>query len=287
MCQGEDARWERAPCHGPPSGAMFHPIQGGNGLSTGPHVPSNPMHDLNVPRAKGKTPAGSAPLVMGPQAGPCSIQFRGGMGAERAPMCPLIPCMTPTPHVPRGRRPMGARPLSWAPKRGHVQSIPGGGRGVVRAPKCALTPCMTPTPHVPGGRARWERAPCHGPPSGAMFHPIQGGNGCSTGPHVPSNPMHDPIAPRAKDTTNRGIAPPVFARHHSDCIPLLLCLALALAFTAPFLGRRRCGVQNLIQWKVCGIRCWHKPGVGPTLHAHGQWDLGALRVLYIISMDVG
>ena len=110
-----------------PSGAMFHPIQGGNGCRTGPHVPSNPMHDLNVPCAKGKTPGGSAPLVMGPQAGPCSIQFRGGMGAVRAPMCPLIPCMTPTPHVPRGRRPVGARHLSWAPKRGHVQSIPGGG----------------------------------------------------------------------------------------------------------------------------------------------------------------
>ena len=26
-------------------------------------------------------------------------------------------------------------------------------------------------------------------------------------PHVPSNPLHDPVAPRAKDTTKRGSAP--------------------------------------------------------------------------------
>ena len=111
MCQGEDARWERAPCHGPPSGAMFNPFQGGEGCSTGPQVPSNPVHDPNAQRARGKTPVGSAPLVMGPQAGPCSIQFRG-MGAVRAPTCPLIPCMTPLHHVPRTRRTEGARPLS-------------------------------------------------------------------------------------------------------------------------------------------------------------------------------
>ena len=171
---------------------------------------------------------------------------------------------------------MGATcPLWWAPEGGHIQSIPGRGRGGIRAPMCPLTPFLTPTTHVPRGRRTVGARPLSWAPSGAMFHPIQGGNGCSTGPHVPSHPMHDPVAPRTKDTTNRGSAPLVFARRHSDCIPLLLCLgsALALAFTAPFLGRRWCRVQNLIQGKVCGIRCWHKPGVGPTLHAHGQWDL--------------
>ena len=91
---------------------MFNPFQGGEGCSTGPQVPSNPVHDPNAPRARGKTPVGSAPLVMGPQVGPCSIQFRGGMGAVRAPTCPLIPCMTPLHHVPRTRRTEGARPLS-------------------------------------------------------------------------------------------------------------------------------------------------------------------------------
>ena len=127
--------------------------------------------------------------------------------------------------------------------------------------------------------ARRDRAPCHWPPSAAIFNRFRGGEGCSTGPHVLSNPMHDPIAPHAKDTTNQGSVPLVFARRHSDCIPLLLCLAsgLALAFTAHFLGHRWCLVQNLIQGNVCGIRSWHEPGVGPTLHAHGQWDLGALR----------
>ena len=78
-----------------PKRGHIQSIPGGEGSNTGPHVPSNPMHDPNDPRAKGKTHGGSAPLVMGPQAGPCSIQFRGGMGAVRAPMC----------H----------RPLSWAP----------------------------------------------------------------------------------------------------------------------------------------------------------------------------
>ena len=116
---------------------MFNPFQGGERCSTGPQVPSNPMHDPNTPLAKGKMPGGSAPLVMGPQAGPCSIQFRGGKGAVQAPMCPLTPCMTPTSHVPRRKRPVGARPLSWAPKRDHVQSIPGGG-GVQYGPPSAL-----------------------------------------------------------------------------------------------------------------------------------------------------
>ena len=208
---------------------------------------------------------------MGPQAGPYSIHSRGGRGAVRAPMCPLTPCMTPLHHVPRTRRTEGARPLSWAPKRGHIQSILGG-EGCSTGPHVPSNPMHDPKDPRAKGKTHGGSAP---PPSRAMFHPIQGGDGCSTGPHVPSNPMHDPVAPRAKDTTNRGSAPLVFARRHSDCIPLLLCLgsALVLAFTAPFLGRRWCRVQNLIQGKVCGIRCWHKPEVGPTLHAHGQWDL--------------
>ena len=120
-----------------PERGQIQSIQGREGSSTGPHVPSNPMLDPNDPRAKGKTHGGSAPLVMGPQAGPCSIQFRGGRGALRAPMCPLTPCLTPTTHVPRGRRTVGARPLSWAPKRGHIRSIPGEG-GVQYGPPCAL-----------------------------------------------------------------------------------------------------------------------------------------------------
>ena len=97
---------------GPQAGPYSIHSRGGEGCSTGPHVPSNPMHDPNDPRAKGKTHGGSAPLVMGPEAGPCFSQFRGGMGAVRAPMCPLTPCMTPLHHVPRTRRTEGARPLS-------------------------------------------------------------------------------------------------------------------------------------------------------------------------------
>ena len=87
-------------------------IPGGGGCSTGPHVPSNPMHDPVAPRAKDTTNRGSAPLVMGPQAGPYSIHSRGGGGAVPAPMCPLTPCMTPLHHVPRTRQTEGARPLS-------------------------------------------------------------------------------------------------------------------------------------------------------------------------------
>ena len=89
-----------------------------------PHVPSNPMHDPNDPRAKGKMHGGSAPAVMGPRAGPYSIHSKGGRCAVRAPMCPLTPCKIPTTQVPRGRRTVGARPLSLAPMRGHIQSIP-------------------------------------------------------------------------------------------------------------------------------------------------------------------
>ena len=120
-----------------PQGGMFHPIQEGNGCSTGPHVPSNPMHDPVALRAKDTPNRGSAPLVMGPQAGPYSIHSRGGRGAVRAPMCPLTPCMTLLHHVPRTPRTEGVRPLSWALKRGHIQSIPGG-RGVQYVPPCAL-----------------------------------------------------------------------------------------------------------------------------------------------------
>ena len=110
---------------------------GAEGCSTGPHVPSNPMHDPVAPRAKDTPNRGSAPLVMGPQAGPYSIHSTGGRGAVRAPMCPLTPCLTPTTHVPRTRRTERARALSWALKRGHIQSIPGGG-GVQYGPPCAL-----------------------------------------------------------------------------------------------------------------------------------------------------
>ena len=110
---------------------------GGKQCSTGPHVPSIPMHDLNDPRAKGKTHGESAPFFMGPQAGPYSIHSRGMRGAVRAPMCPLTPCMTPLHHVPRTRRTEGARPLSWAPKRGHIQSD-SGGKWVQYGSPCAL-----------------------------------------------------------------------------------------------------------------------------------------------------
>ena len=97
---------------GPQAGPYSIHSRGGGGCSTGPYVPSNPMHDPNEPPAKGKTHGGSAPLVMGPQAGPCFIQFRGKIAAVRAPMCPLTPCMTPLHHVPRTRRTEEARPLS-------------------------------------------------------------------------------------------------------------------------------------------------------------------------------
>ena len=169
----------------------------------------------------------------------------------------------------------GSAPLVMGPQAGPYSIHSRGGRGAVRAPMCPLTPCMTPLHHVPRTRRTEGARPLSWALKRGHIQSIPGGEGCSTGPHVPSNPMHDPVAPRAKDTTNRGSAPLVFARRHSDCIPLLLRLAsaLALAFTAPFLGRRWCRVQNLIQGKVCGIRCWHKPGVGPTLHAHRQWDL--------------
>ena len=95
-----------------PKQGHIQSMPGGGGCSTGPHVPSNPMHDPNEPCLKGKTHGGSAPLVMGPQGGPCFIQIRGRMGAVRAPMGPLTPCMTPLHHVPRTRRTEEARPLS-------------------------------------------------------------------------------------------------------------------------------------------------------------------------------
>ena len=186
------------------------------------------------------------------------------------------------PNDPRakGKTHGGSAPLVTDPQAGPCFIQFREGMGAVRAPMCPLTPCMIPTTHVPRGSRTVGARPLSWAPKLGHIQSIPGREGCSTGPHVPSNPMHDPIAPRAKDTTNRGSAPLVFARRHSDCIPLLLCLgsALALAFTAPFLGRRWCGVQNLIQGKVCGIRCWQEAGVGPTLHAHGQWDVGALRV---------
>ena len=51
------------------------------------------------------------------------------------------------------------------------------------------------------------RAPCGGLPSGAIFNPFQGGEGCNTGPHVPSNPMLGPNDPPAKGKTHGGSAP--------------------------------------------------------------------------------
>ena len=120
-----------------PKRGHIQSITGGGGCSTGPHVPSNPLHDPVAPRAKDTPNQGSAPLVMGPQAGPYSIHSRGGRGAVRAPMCPLTPCMIPATHVPRGRRTVGAHPLSWAPKQGHVPSN-SGGEWVQYGPPCAL-----------------------------------------------------------------------------------------------------------------------------------------------------
>ena len=148
----------RAPCGGLPSGAVFNPFQGGEGSSTGPHVPSNPMLDPNDPRAKGKTHGGSAPLVTGPQAGPYSIHSRGGRGAVRALMCPLTPCLTPTTHVP-GKTHGGSAPLVMGPQAGLYSIHSRGGRGAVRAPMCPLTPCMTPLHHVPRTRRTEEARP--------------------------------------------------------------------------------------------------------------------------------
>ena len=44
-------------------------------------------------------------------------------------------------------------------------------------------------------------------PERGHIQSIPGGGGVQYGPHVPSNPLHDSVAPRAKDTPNRGSAP--------------------------------------------------------------------------------
>ena len=164
-----------------------------------------------LPRAEGKTPGGSTHLVIGPQAGPYSMQSRGGTGAVRAPMCPLTPCRTPTPHVPRGGRPVEARPLSLALMLGHTPSSRGG-EWVQYGPPCALQPhAGLQRLTCQGEDAPLERAPCHWPPSGAILHPFRGGYGCSTGPHVPFNPIHDPIAPMPRGGRPVGACPLSFA----------------------------------------------------------------------------
>ena len=132
-------------------------------------------------------------------------------------MCPLTPCLTPTTHLPRGRRTVGARPLSWAPIQGYVPSNSAGGMGAVRAPMCPLTPCMTTLHHVPRTRRTEGARPLSWAPKRGHIQSNPGGEGCSTGPHVPSNPLHDPVAPRAKDTTNRGSAPLVMGPQAGPC----------------------------------------------------------------------
>ena len=44
-------------------------------------------------------------------------------------------------------------------------------------------------------------------PKRGHIQSIPGGEGCSTRPHVPSKPMHDPNNPRAKGKTHGGSAP--------------------------------------------------------------------------------
>ena len=160
------------------------------------------MHDPNVPRAKGKTPGGSAPLVMGPQAGPCSIHSRGGRGAVRTPKCPLTPCMTPTPHVPRGRRPLGARPLSWAPKRGHVPSIPGG-EGCSTGPQVPSNPMHHPNaPRARGKTPVGSPLLVMSPQAGPCSIQFRGGMGAVRAPMCLLIPCMTPLhhVPRTRRT---------------------------------------------------------------------------------------
>ena len=192
---------------------------GGGWCITGPHVSSNPMHHRHPPRAKYMAHDWSAPLVVGPQEGTYCIHLGVGIGAARAHMCPLAPCITPTLHVPRTWRTMGARLLSLVPWRGRIPSLSGGG-SVQHGPTCVLSPHASPVPPTCQGHgAKWERASCPWFPRGEVFHPFRGG-GCSTGPHVSSNPMHHRNAPRAKDTTKQGSAPLVFPPRHTQlCTP--------------------------------------------------------------------
>ena len=92
-----------------------------------------------------------------------------------------------------------------------------GRRGALRAPMCPLTPCMIPTTHVPRGRRTVGARPLSWAPNRGHIQSVSGGGGVQYGPHVPSNPMPDPIAPRAKDTTNRGSAPLVMDPQAGPC----------------------------------------------------------------------
>ena len=132
---GEGEWVPRAPCGGLPSGAIFHPFQGGGWCNTGPNVPSNPMLDPNYRRAKGKTHDGSTPLVMGPQAGPCFIPFRGGMGT--GPHVPSNPMHDPVAPRAKDTTNRGSAPLVMGPQAGPY-SIHSRGGGVQYGPPCAL-----------------------------------------------------------------------------------------------------------------------------------------------------
>ena len=143
----------RAPCHWPASGAIRNPNQGGKRCSTGLHVPSSPMHDAIAPRAKGKTPRGSARPVIGPQAVPYSIQSGGGGdGCSTGPRVASNPMHDPIAPRPKGRMPGGSAPPVIGPQAGPYLIQSGGGMGAVQTPMCPLTPCMTPLQHVPRGR---------------------------------------------------------------------------------------------------------------------------------------
>ena len=101
-----------------PERGHIQSIPGGGGVQYGPHVPSNPMHDPNDPRAKGKTHGGSAPLVMGPQAGPCSIQFSGGGGCSTGPHVPSNPMHDPVAPRAKDTPNRGSAPLVIGPQAG-------------------------------------------------------------------------------------------------------------------------------------------------------------------------
>ena len=82
-----------------------------------------------------------------------------------------------------------------------------GGRGAIQAPMCPLTPCLTPTTHVPRGRRTVGARPLSWAPKRGHVSSNSGGGWVQYGPPCAPNPMHDPVAPRAKDMTNRGSAP--------------------------------------------------------------------------------
>ena len=77
----------------------------------------------------------------------------------------------------------------------------------VWAHMCPLAPCRTLTHHMPRGRRTMGACPLSLVPKPGHIPRIWGGDGCSTGPHVPSNPMQDPYTSRSKDMTNNRSAP--------------------------------------------------------------------------------